>query len=310
MAQLIRDIIHGYHDVMDNKSGRCITSRHLGASWLCLAVTVVVYMECGVMVVRRPERPPHCNMSSSCRSAWGEGVKPPRLTRSILYALSTNYANGLGIGKVKLEEVNPHLRGGSVEKHLGKTSPSSPDRDSNLDLPVLSSRAQHEKCVSQLRHRGRSFPRIDTAIFRRVQLTPLYRLSYDVEPGKHFKRYDETTGRIVGASFPGRTRTRDRDSNLDRPVISSQVYWKRIALENASTEAALHGWARELNAELGLSGLPVMGRSGFESRSNVQKVLVLLIKNDSCRSHDIACEYVKNPITISHVGYKTRFVGT
>nr|CAD7400531.1 unnamed protein product [Timema poppensis] len=61
-----------------------------------------------------------------------------------LYALSTNYANGLGIGKVKLEEVNPHLRGGRVENHLGKPPPSSPDRDSNLDLPVLSSRAQHD----------------------------------------------------------------------------------------------------------------------------------------------------------------------
>nr|CAD7568119.1 unnamed protein product [Timema californicum] len=47
--------------------------------------------------------------------------------------------------QVKLEEVNPHLRGGRVENHLGKTTPSSPDRDSNLDLPVLSSRAQHDK---------------------------------------------------------------------------------------------------------------------------------------------------------------------
>nr|CAD7568154.1 unnamed protein product [Timema californicum] len=55
---------------------------------------------------------------------------------------------------VELEKVNPHLRGGRVENHLGKTSPSSPDRDSNLDLPVLSSRAQHDKRVSQLRHRG------------------------------------------------------------------------------------------------------------------------------------------------------------
>nr|CAD7424436.1 unnamed protein product [Timema monikensis] len=59
--------------------------------------------------------------------------------------LSTNYTNGLGIGKVELKEVNPHLRGGRVENHLGKTTPSSPDRDSNLDLPVLSSRAQHDK---------------------------------------------------------------------------------------------------------------------------------------------------------------------
>nr|CAD7395146.1 unnamed protein product [Timema poppensis] len=48
------------------------------------------------------------------------------------------------IGKVELEEVKPHLRGGRVENHLGKTTPSSPDRDSNLDLPVLSSRAQRQ----------------------------------------------------------------------------------------------------------------------------------------------------------------------
>nr|CAD7397352.1 unnamed protein product [Timema poppensis] len=51
------------------------------------------------------------------------------------------------IGKVELEEVNPHLRGGRVENHLGKTTPSSPDRDSNLDLPVLSSLAQDDKRV-------------------------------------------------------------------------------------------------------------------------------------------------------------------
>nr|CAD7402821.1 unnamed protein product [Timema cristinae] len=62
-----------------------------------------------------------------------------------LYALSSNYANGLGIGKVELEEVNSHLCGGRVENHLGQTTPSSPDRDSNLDLPILSSRAQHDK---------------------------------------------------------------------------------------------------------------------------------------------------------------------
>nr|CAD7266933.1 unnamed protein product [Timema shepardi] len=48
------------------------------------------------------------------------------------------------IGKGELEEVNPHFRGGRVENHLGKTTPSSPDRDSNLDLPILSSRAQHD----------------------------------------------------------------------------------------------------------------------------------------------------------------------
>nr|CAD7568730.1 unnamed protein product [Timema californicum] len=49
-----------------------------------------------------------------------------------------------GIGKFALEEVNLHLRRGKGEDHLGKTTPSSLDRDSNLDLLVLSSRAQHD----------------------------------------------------------------------------------------------------------------------------------------------------------------------
>nr|CAD7449029.1 unnamed protein product [Timema bartmani] len=41
-------------------------------------------------------------------------------------------------GGLNLEEVNPHLRGGRVKNHLGKTTPSSPDRDTNLDLNTTS----------------------------------------------------------------------------------------------------------------------------------------------------------------------------
>nr|CAD7256407.1 unnamed protein product [Timema shepardi] len=41
----------------------------------------------------------------------------------------TSYRQHLRIGKVELEEVNPHLHGGRVENHLGKTTPSSPDQD-------------------------------------------------------------------------------------------------------------------------------------------------------------------------------------
>nr|CAD7424181.1 unnamed protein product [Timema monikensis] len=49
-----------------------------------------------------------------------------------------------GIGKVELKEVNQRFRDGGVENHLGITTRSSPDRDSNLDLLVLSSLAQHD----------------------------------------------------------------------------------------------------------------------------------------------------------------------
>nr|CAD7263150.1 unnamed protein product [Timema shepardi] len=59
-----------------------------------------------------------------------------------------------GVKPIHVHDVNPHLRGGRVENHLGKTTPSSPDRYSNLDLPVLSSRALHDKRISRLHHRG------------------------------------------------------------------------------------------------------------------------------------------------------------
>nr|CAD7403701.1 unnamed protein product [Timema cristinae] len=52
-----------------------------------------------------------------------------------LYALSTNYANGLGIGKVELEQVNPHLRGGRVENHLG-TKPHPPVHSTEIRTSI------------------------------------------------------------------------------------------------------------------------------------------------------------------------------
>nr|CAD7587678.1 unnamed protein product [Timema genevievae] len=42
------------------------------------------------------------------------------------------------------QEVNPHLHGGRVENHLRKTTPSSPERDWNLDLPILGSLALYK----------------------------------------------------------------------------------------------------------------------------------------------------------------------
>nr|CAD7195678.1 unnamed protein product [Timema douglasi] len=118
----------------------------------------------------------------------------------VVIAFSDDY---MRIGKVGLEEVNPHLRGGRVENHSGKTTPSSPDRDSNLDLPILSSRAQHDKRVSQLRHRGGSI-RIG-----KVELE-------EVNPNLRGKRVKNHLGKTTPSSP-------DRDSNLDLPVLSSRA---------------------------------------------------------------------------------------
>nr|CAD7202534.1 unnamed protein product [Timema douglasi] len=74
-----------------------------------------------------------------------------------LYALSANYSNGLGIGKVELEEVNPHFRGGRVENHLRKKPPPVHPTEIRTSIsPFSAVELQHDKRVSQLRHRGGS----------------------------------------------------------------------------------------------------------------------------------------------------------
>nr|CAD7568393.1 unnamed protein product [Timema californicum] len=67
---------------------------------------------------------------SSYKGRWGDPSDVlERRTVSYypfgLYALSTNYANGLEIGKDEIEEVSPHLRGGSYYKTEITTSISS-----------------------------------------------------------------------------------------------------------------------------------------------------------------------------------------
>nr|CAD7571403.1 unnamed protein product [Timema californicum] len=48
------------------------------------------------------------------------------------------------LGSLDLKKVNPHSSVVRVENHLGKTTPCSPDRDLNINLPALVSLAQHE----------------------------------------------------------------------------------------------------------------------------------------------------------------------
>nr|CAD7201330.1 unnamed protein product [Timema douglasi] len=91
-----------------------------------------------------------------------------------LYALSTDYANGLGIGKVELEEVNPHLRGGRVENRLGKTTPVHPTEirtsispSSAVELNTTSALANYatEAASCQYFSSHPSVYEIDTKIF-------------------------------------------------------------------------------------------------------------------------------------------------
>nr|CAD7440620.1 unnamed protein product [Timema bartmani] len=66
-------------------------------------------------------------------------LRPVRVTR-----LSTNYAVRLGMGKVEFRGSEPTFAWRESRKPSRKNYLSLPDRDSNLNIPILSSRAQHE----------------------------------------------------------------------------------------------------------------------------------------------------------------------
>nr|CAD7258350.1 unnamed protein product [Timema shepardi] len=188
------------------------------------------------------------------------------LTEPCFYAVElnttsalANYATEAGIGKVELEEVNPHLRGGRVENHLGKTTPSSPDRDSNLDLPVLSSRAQHDMRVSQLRHRGGSLEEKQQVIMKNETQSAPYCFDDDHDLRGSIGNYrrhqtSQQSCQQNRAEFnQSRTQTRDEeygairatrsnlvtsnwDSNPDIPVIDILASSEGDAFDLAATE--------------------------------------------------------------------------
>nr|CAD7406100.1 unnamed protein product [Timema poppensis] len=72
-------------------------------------------------------------------SSKGSSIsKNPSLTGQSSTSSTTSSA------RLDIEEVNLHLRGGRVENHLVKTTPSLSNQDLNLDLAVLGSQAQHD----------------------------------------------------------------------------------------------------------------------------------------------------------------------
>nr|CAD7392414.1 unnamed protein product [Timema cristinae] len=116
-----------------------------------------------------------------------------------------------------IEEVSLHLRGGRVENHLGKTIPSSPQGDSNLNLPVLGNLAQHETSALA---------------------------NYDIEAGMKKVEFREKYPHLCGGSgkpFRKKLITPDQDSNTDLSVISSPVNCRNDALDLAATKAGLAG---------------------------------------------------------------------
>nr|CAD7570419.1 unnamed protein product [Timema californicum] len=81
----------------------------------------------------------------------------------------------------------PTLLGRRVENHLGKTNPSSRDPDSNLDLPVLSSRAQHDTRVSQPRHLGYYINLVPASRRKRCFGSQNYGLNINIAPNLQFR---------------------------------------------------------------------------------------------------------------------------
>nr|CAD7454965.1 unnamed protein product [Timema tahoe] len=70
----------------------------------------------------------------------------PQGTQALEQRLAVLVAEKLELsGEIEAKEVYPHLCGGRVENHFGKTTLGTPDRDSNFDLSVVGSLVQHER---------------------------------------------------------------------------------------------------------------------------------------------------------------------
>nr|CAD7257702.1 unnamed protein product [Timema shepardi] len=86
----------------------------------------------------------HANIGGECG-----GRRDFQVDRALLLSQCRLWRDG--IGKVELEEVNPHLRGGRVENHLGKPPQVHP---TEIRTSISPSSAAELNTTSQLRHRS------------------------------------------------------------------------------------------------------------------------------------------------------------
>nr|CAD7574464.1 unnamed protein product [Timema californicum] len=197
---------------------------------------------------KQPEKPPPVHPTEIRTSISPSSAVEQLYTTNALANYATEAVCIQGIGKVESEEVNPDLCGGRVENHLGKTTPSSPDGDSNLDLPVLSSRTQHDWRVSQLHHRGGYHDAIEDAtrrydtlqnsvnhlwrggLSRRALVCVFTASDYDASPGTNYGD---------AAIHPTEIRTSISLSSVVELNMTS-------ALADHATEAGLKFWRKEV----------------------------------------------------------------
>nr|CAD7198034.1 unnamed protein product [Timema douglasi] len=182
-----------------------------------------------------------------------------------------------GIGKVELEEVTPHLRGGRVENHLGKTTPISPDRDSNLDLPVLSSRASTRQAQSNKaldnkypnpttnKERTTSYRSTLKLVLRHAEVpTPVYKFIREVKSHDNYSVLKQLISPVadnlvwhncqVRSSESGNSRTASSaeikmpSGNVDKPVIEDNRDGT-VSIKYDPKEEGLHELAVKYNGE-------------------------------------------------------------
>nr|CAD7446583.1 unnamed protein product [Timema bartmani] len=167
--------------------------------------------------------------------------------------------------------MNSHLRGGRVENHLGKTTSSSPEGDSNLYRPFLGSLAQHETSALSNYTTKENYLLIILARSPGVGDDPGAMLEWEDADRFSFEdsdRFEEdslcswssepeslcnnwrgwkrptlgsgtfgTSKRSVEESGKTTFSTPNRDSNLNHPIISNLVYCESSVLDHAGTAA-------------------------------------------------------------------------
>nr|CAD7423069.1 unnamed protein product [Timema monikensis] len=185
--------------------------------------------------------------------------------------------------KTMFPDVNPHLRGGRVENHLGKTTPSSPDRDLNLDLPVLSSRAQHDKrMLSVLKYSVRFVLKsADRAQRRLVKNSFIVELADGHRKLRHLFFFNDV---LACAKYKASGRDKFTFELKWYIPLCDIVIFEEPAVEPRETSPA---------NIVALKSQACTVRDQILWDEKDDKLFIISIKSDCCGSHDFAYEYMK-----------------
>nr|CAD7423137.1 unnamed protein product [Timema monikensis] len=198
----------------------------------------------------------------------------------------------IGIGKVEFKEMNPHLRGGRVENHLGKTTPAHP---TEIRTSISPSSAVGLNTTSALANYATEADRLVEIRTVLEKMRPIdHKLKYQID-------------KLVKTAITGSTNSQDPSNFRANPANMISKLGEEEVSESGSEQEEPTGAKQDRTGVYVPPKLAAVHYDGDENKTDRQQRILERAKKRALNTsmiQELREEYLDTPMEITHESSK------